>query len=138
MTFDLCVVSIPYIPTNLPPAAPAVLKGHLQSRGYQVTTKEYNLETKLAINDAELMSRLINYWLEDAVVLSEQDQAVYNNVLEYLSRDLVNTNSRWYGISVFTKDSRKFCRDLLPYVVKKKSLESRILLGGHGVTEKFF
>jgi len=138
MTFDLCVVSIPYIPTNLPPAAPAVLKGHLQSRGYRVTTKEYNLETKMAINDAELMSRLSNYWCEDAVVLSAQDQAVYNNVLEYLSRDLVNTNSRWYGISVFTKDSRKFCRDLLPYVVKKKSPESQILLGGHGVTEKFF
>lgn len=138
MTYDLCVVSVPYIPINLPPAAPAVLKGHLQSQGYRVTTKEYNLETNLAINDAELMSRLVNYWMEPTAVLTCQDQMVYNNVLEYLSRDLVDADCKWYGISVFTKDSRKFCRDFLPYVFKKKSPESKILLGGHGVTENFF
>ena len=137
MIFDLCVISIPYILTNLPPAAPAILKGHLQSRGFRVTTKEYNLETKLAINDEQLMSRLVNYWLDDTYVLSPEDNARYHQVLEMLSDDLIDVKSKWFGISVFTKDSIRFCKDFLPYIAKKKSLESKILLGGHGVSEPF-
>ena len=137
MLIDLCVISIPYIPPNLPPAAPAVIKGHLQSRGFQVTTREYNLETKLAINDEQLMSRLSNYWLDSTAELSPEDSAKYHQVLEFLSDDLLDVKSRWFGISVFTKDSRRFCKDFLPYVAKKKPLESKILLGGHGVTEIF-
>ena len=43
---DIAICSLPFIEYYLPPAAPAVLKGHLESRGFSAKSIDFNITVK--------------------------------------------------------------------------------------------
>ena len=52
---DCVICSIPFIEYYLPPAAPAVLKGHLETKGFTVKTFDFNISVKEKFNDDDLV-----------------------------------------------------------------------------------
>lgn len=135
--YDICIASIPHIAYNLPPAAPALLKGHLEGQGFTVLTKDYNIAFKHRINDDEALYKIIEYWFNNKFALSDELNKVYHLILDEFARDYISEPTRWLGISVFSPDSRQFCIDLLPYLVKYKHTNTRIVIGGLGTNEFF-
>ena len=51
---DCVIASLPFIEYYLPPAAPAVLKGHLESKGFTVQTVDLNITVKHKFENNDL------------------------------------------------------------------------------------
>ena len=134
---DIAIVSIPFIPYQLPPAAPAVLVGQLRSRGFKAVALEHNMEFKLRCADEDLLARLQVYWGDPTVDLSDQDHAPYQTVLHELAQDLILSDSRWWGISVFTNYSRRYAEDFISVLQQYRKSHNRILVGGLGIDNEF-
>ena len=134
---DIAIVSIPFIPYQLPPAAPAVLVGQLRSRGFKAVALEHNIEFKIRCTDEDLLARLQVYWGDETVVLDEQDRGPYQTVLHSLAQDLVNSDSVWWGISVFTNYSRRYAEDFISVLQQYRRTHNKILVGGLGIDDEF-
>lgn len=134
---DIAIVSIPFIPYQLPPAAPAVLVGQLRSRGFSAVALEHNIEFKLRCADEDLLARLQVYWGDETVDISDQDLGPYQTILHDLARDLVDSDSRWWGISVFTNYSRRYAEDFISVLQQYRQPHNRILVGGLGIDTAF-
>ena len=52
---DCVIASLPFIEYYLPPAAPAVLKGHLESKGFTVQTLDLNINVKETFENNNLV-----------------------------------------------------------------------------------
>lgn len=134
---DIAIVSIPFIPYQLPPAAPAVLVGQLRSRGFKAVALEHNMGFKLQCADEDLLARLQVYWGDATVDLGNQDLVAYQAILHKLAQDLVNSNSRWWGISVFTNYSRRYAEDFISVLQQYRKSHNQILVGGLGIDDEF-
>ncbi len=71
MNYDICIVSIPYNTYNFPSAAPALLKGHLQGKGFSVLTRDLNIEFRNMLDNETMLTELIGYWFDHTTKLSE-------------------------------------------------------------------
>ena len=133
--FDCVIVSIPFIEYYLPPAAPAVLKGHLESKGFKVQTYDFNITVRQKFNEDELP-------LASAFFLYNTTEKNFPKhiltKIDLLCEEWVDTmlskNPKFIAISVFTNDSRKSCEMLLEKLKQRKH-DSKIILGGMGVAE---
>jgi radical SAM superfamily enzyme YgiQ (UPF0313 family) len=132
---DIAVVSIPFIPYQLPPAAPAVLVGQLRSRGFKAVALEHNIEFKIRCADEDLLARLQVYWGDETVALDSLDLAPYQTVMHSLAQDLVNSDSVWWGISVFTNHSRRYAEDFISVLQQYRRPHNKILVGGLGIDD---
>jgi hypothetical protein len=134
MTIDIAIASVPYIGYASPPAAPALLKGHLLKHGFTSKVFEFNIEFKNFFTDKAELGELINYWAGVLQTLSEELSHQYHQRLRECANRIINAGAGWLGVSVFSRDSVKFVSDFLPYLVELKSSNQKILLGGHGLT----
>jgi hypothetical protein len=130
----IAIASIPYIGYSSPPAAPALLKGHLLKHGFQSRVFEFNIEFKNFFKEKADLGSLINYWTNPAQTLSDDLQQLYHQHLDTCANRMVQSGADWLGVSVFSRDSVKFTRDFLPYLLQAKSQSQKILIGGHGLT----
>lgn len=134
---DIVIVSIPFIPYQLPPAAPAVLVGQLRSRGFRARALEHNIGFRLKCKDEAMLIRLQMYWSDDTAQLDIGDLPVYEQILRELAQELVASNSRWWGISVFSPFSRKYARDFIRVLQSYRKSHNRIVVGGLGINPDF-
>jgi len=135
--YDILVVSIPYVPYNLPLAAPAQLVGHLKSKGFSATAKECNIKFKLLFDNSEKLEQLISYWTQQIDELDDDVFKKYHKVLDRLAKEICKVSTKWIALSVFTIDSRRFCKDILPYIREYRKEQSKILLGGLGLNDEY-
>jgi hypothetical protein len=134
---DIVIVSVPYIEYSAPPAAPATLKGYLNTLGISSSTRELNIEFRNQLKDPEIIGEMIGYWTGIVKHLSVQSHDLYHELMNQYASELCAMPTRWIGLSVFTEDSHVFVLDFLPYLVKHRSADCKILLGGHGLTIEF-
>lgn len=135
--FDIVIVSVPYIEYSAPPAAPATLKGYLNTLGINSSTRELNIEFRNQLKDPEIIGEMIGYWTGIVKNLSIQSHNLYHKLMNQYASELCAISTKWIGLSVFTEDSHVFVLDFLPYLSKHKSPDCKILLGGHGLTIEF-
>lgn len=134
---DIVIASSPYIAYIAPAAGPALLKGHLQQQGFTAKVWDLNVEFRNWVNDHNINSELIGYWVSlGKSKLSQPTQKLYRALLEKASTYLVDANARWIGLSVFSLDSRQFVADLLPHI-KKINSHSRVVVGGFGLNKPY-
>jgi hypothetical protein len=135
--FDCVIVSIPFIEYYLPPAAPAVLKGHLESKGFKVQTYDFNITVRKKFKEDELP-------IASAYFLNNTTEKNFPNdilsKIDLLCEEWVDTilqkKPKFIAISVFTYDSRTACEILLDKL-KTRDHDSKIVLGGMGVAESW-
>lgn len=134
---DCVICSIPFIEYYLPAAAPAVLKGHLESKGFVVKTFDFNISVKQNFDGDELVMASTYFHLNRPE--SNFDKKILekiNDLVDEWVEKLLQDNSRFIGISVFSNDSRRACEMLL-HKLKEKQHDSKIFIGGMGVQEEW-
>lgn len=134
MTVDIAIASIPYIGYSSPPAAPALLKGHLLKHNFTTKVFEFNIEFKNFFTNKADLGDLINYWSNVSQTLPKELDCQYQQRLKECAERMIASNAKWLGVSVFSRDSVKFAADFLPYLSQLKFSNQKILLGGHGLT----
>jgi len=133
---DVIIVSVPYIDYSAPPAAPATLKGYLNTLGISSATKELNIEFKNQLEDKEMIGEMIAYWTSVVPTLTDRSHERYHSLLDQYAKELCSMPTRWIGLSVFSDDSHVFILDFLKYLNKYLPSDCKILLGGHGLNIK--
>lgn len=133
MTYDIVISSIPFFAYTAPAAAPALLKGHLQSQGFSCLAIDLNVESRKSFQP-EILSDLIGYWTAlGNQILTEQTKNDYSEYLDNCAKRFCNYDTSWLGFSVFSIHSQAFLADLLPYIKKHNSKGIKIVIGGHGL-----
>jgi hypothetical protein len=132
--YDIAIFSLPYIAVTAPAAAPALLKGYLETQGFKVLAIDYNVLVKQRL-DPMIYNELIVYWVStySNIELSPNTKIVYDSLLEDYAQKFAKCKTKWIGFSVFSPHSKKFLEDLLPIFQKHNTNNIKIVLGGHGL-----
>ena len=132
--YDILISSIPYIAYTAPSAAPALLKGHLKSQGFECLAVDLNIEFRNQVNNNEVLGELISYWTSSgSFKLSDTSDKIYQTLLTEVAKKFDATQSKWVGFSVFSHHSRRFLLDFLPIFESFNQKKKRIVVGGHGL-----
>ena len=130
---DCVITSLPFMEYYLPPAAPAVLKGHLESKGFTVRTLDFNITVKETFegDDLPLASAFFH---ENHGILKFEKSLVdkIHKLIDSWVDKLLELNPRFIGLGVFSVDSRKACEMLLEKL-QAKNHNSKVLIGGMGL-----
>ena len=97
---DCVFCSIPFIEYYLPAAAPAVLKGHLQSKGFVVNTFDFNISVKEKFEGDELIMASA-YFSNRSKSFDEKLLVKIDSLVNEWVDKLLTVNPRFIGISVF-------------------------------------
>jgi len=131
--YDIIIVSIPYTYIGIPPLAPAVLKGAVESENLSAKTIDLGMELfKLCDYDQTKFERIQEYFItDDSVKFSNSDLNLLDKFLNDSAKLLVNCPSRYIGISIFSYFNHSFAFLLLTKI-KQLSKDSKIVIGGAG------
>jgi|TARA_Y100001963_G_scaffold11327_1_gene14371 hypothetical protein len=134
---DCVIASLPFIEYYLPPAAPAVLKGHLESKGFTVKTFDLNITVKEYFEKKDLVTASA-FFHNNSGEINFQKELLdeINKLVDIWVDKLLEHNPRFIGLSVFSIDSRKAC-EILTARLKNKKHDSKIFIGGMGVEEEW-
>ena len=143
MSIDIVLCTVPYIEFDLPPAAPATLKGHLESKGFKAETLDLNIMVKEFFGDnQDDLSEITSYFIKSIsachprpLVYDLSSQALVDKLDRLVSiwcKAILAKKPKWIGFSVFSRDSRVACKLLCEKLATIKH-DSKILIGGPGV-----
>ena len=130
---DCVICSLPFIEYYLPPAAPAVLKGHLESKGFEIRTLDLNITVKQTFEDDGLPEASAFFQARSHNTLDSDpklEQRI-NQLIDQWVQKILAFSPRFIALSVFTDDSRIACEMLIDKLSKIKH-DSKIVLGGMG------
>ena len=121
MSIDIVLCTVPYIEFDLPPAAPATLKGHLESKGFKAETLDLNIMVKEFFGDnQDDLSEITSYFIKSIsachprpLVYDLSSQALVDKLDRLVSiwcKAILAKKPKWIGFSVFSRDSRVACK----------------------------
>lgn len=133
--YDITIVAVPYTIVEVPPLAPAVLKGAVESQGFKCYTLDLGLELfKYCNRDRKWFNNIQKYFTAPDSV----DSLVAEHVNKFLDQwvdKLVNLETRWLGFSVFSHYNY-----LVTYTLCKKIKQHnpniKIVVGGPAVAKQ--
>ena len=99
---DCVITSLPFMEYYLPPAAPAVLKGHLESKGFTVKTIDFNITVKETFEDDDLPLASA-FFHENHGILKFEKSLVdkIHKLIDSWVDKLLELNPRFIGLGVF-------------------------------------
>lgn len=140
MKKDIILISAPYLEPFSPTAAPAFLKGHLQSNGLTASTRDLNIEIRQKVlnENPEYFPKLVAYWTDNGYLktgrgIDDSLNQYYTALINTYAKELSNENVKWLGISVFTYHSVNFALDFLNAFKKYNTKGIKVVIGGAGV-----
>lgn len=127
---DILIINVPGTLTNLPLAAPALLKASILKAGFTCRTLDYNLKFKHNINFGENKSSAEGYFLGNNEVSLDTKKLIDVFITEIVD-EIIEINPRYLGISVFTYQNQTAAK-LIAQELKSRS-NIKIILGGQGI-----
>lgn len=132
MMFDMTIATLPVLEFYLPPAAPALLKGHLEKHGFSCNSLDLNLESRQLLNKNEF-----DKFFEFTSANKPIDQKILDKVFLHWEKLLLEKPSRWIGFSIFSSDSHITAIEFLPWF-KQRNPKQQVCIGGNGVSSPEF
>lgn len=129
---DIVIATLPLLEFYLPPAAPALLKGHLEKHGLSCRTLDLNMQSKQYLSKEKF-----NEFFAFTSSGKEIDPAIKNEVYESWNKLLLEHNPRWIGFSIFSQDSHITAQDFLPWF-RQRNPDQKVLIGGQGTSSPQF
>ncbi len=131
---DCVICSLPFIEYYLPPAAPAVLKGHLESRGFTIRAIDFNITVKRKFENNDLPSASAFFQKRYEGLLADKPNLLkeINLLIDSWINQLLMLDPKFIALSVFSSDSRVACETIIDRLSKVKH-NSKIVIGGMGV-----
>ena len=130
---DILLINVPSISLVYPPAAPSLLKGVVENAGYSASVRDYNLHLFSPIkSNTVLFTQVSNYFTIKSTQLEETAQNIINNFYDYCVTDIIRSNPKFLGISVFTFECQRATEELLKKL--RPIYNGKIIIGGAGLS----
>lgn len=130
---DIILCILPKIETDAPTVGPAILKSHCISAGFSCQIRDLNIELYNHLQDED---RYV--WKEnDRVFVDEKRWDEFyelrcKDAFETWADQLVGSNARWIGLSVFSNYSKLSAVKLVS-LIKERNPGQMIVVGGAGI-----
>ena len=126
-------LSIPRIAPVRPQHGPAVLKGICNELSEPAEIIDINWDFFLGWGRShkQAVNTLDNYFVEFATKLDHDTQLIYDAWLDSWVKQIVDRKPKLICVSVFSWQSQRFCRDILPRL--RKHTDAKLLIGGQGL-----
>lgn len=132
--FDVVIAALPYIETNEPMMAPALLKGVVDKTGLSCFTFDFNAEIINYINkNFHSLSEKITQWFlynENKDCIDTQNAITH--LVDYTADRIVSKNPTWLCLSLFCNTAKKFNMQLCKKI-KSSNPDIKIVIGGNAV-----
>lgn len=127
-------MTLPWWDNLIPPCAPGVLKGIVESQGYSMQIYDSNIDLQWMIcnNDLQLYNRLVNYFTVPTITFEFQPEIdrFYTHVIEKIQQQ----QTRFLAFSVFSVYTHRATYDILNKL--RPITRIPIVLGGRGLTTR--
>lgn len=132
--YDIVFCQLPPMALDRIYSAPPVLKGIVQSLGYKSQCFDFNMTFfEFCNRDTALFSKLSSYFILAKVSLNDKEQSIISRFLDHIVETIVNANSQYIGMSVFSYYTHKITAEVLSRL-QDLGLTDRVLLGGRGLS----
>lgn len=126
---DILLINIPISGLQYPPAGTSLIKGSLDTAGFNSQIIDFNLD--LYNKSGENYSEFFDY-LAGTIELDEKKQKIIDLIFDQWVQQVLDINPSWVGISVFTFQcqfsTKKFLNKLRPMY------KGKIVIGGAGIS----
>jgi len=116
------------------PAGPALLKGSLESNGFQTKIIDFNAQLEQTLTNQQLIAAS-NFFMTNDMNHAATCELVFG-CIDSWAQQIIALRPRWLGISVFSYNSQRATR-LLSIRVKQLDPSIRIVIGGAGIATDF-
>ena len=127
-------MTLPWWDNLIPPCAPGVLKGIVESQGYSMQLYDSNIDLQWTIcnNDQQLYNKLVNYFTVPSPNFEYQPEIdrFYAHVIEKIQQQ----KTRFLAFSVFSVYTHRATYDILNKL--RPITRTPIVLGGRGLTTR--
>jgi radical SAM superfamily enzyme YgiQ (UPF0313 family) len=126
-------VAVPYIETDQPIMAPAVLKSIAESQGHQSTAMDMNImvRNKILSYPADVRDALVNFFIHKKFDDQHLAEIIYT-IVDQQTDEILNCEPDLVGLSLLTWQSQMFAK-LLAMNLKYLRPDLKILMGGPGM-----
>ena len=128
------VAALPYIETQEPMMAPALLKGVVKKTNLDCCTFDFNIEIILEIKKKffNIENKIKRWFLYDEFNDCDETQIAVNSLVDYTVGKILEKNPTWVCLSLFCNTAKKFNTKLCQKI-KKISPDIKIVIGGNAV-----
>lgn len=131
-TLDFVLCSIPRMNMLYPPPAPALLKSILTANNYKCRARDFVSDFYYRFKNHPDWIKIDN-WNALANFNDEKIESVIAGEVESWANELVECDSEWIGVSIFSYESHKIGR-LLAEKIKTLDHRQKVFFGGAGIT----
>ncbi len=132
--FDVVIAALPFIETQEPMMAPALLKGVVNKTNLTSYTFDFNAEIikYIAENFSAISDKIARWFLyEENTECPETKQAILE-LVSFTKERILEKNPTWICLSLFCDTAKKFNIELCRSI-KKTRPECKIVIGGNAV-----
>ena len=126
---DIVILSVPFVDSPAPVAAPAVLKSVVEKHGFSCLAVDCNSPVYQKVNQHKHGVDMIDFYLHGNVAESVGSE-IFND-LDRLTDQILSWNPTWVGLSLLSSETQNAAKWIL-YLLKKKQPGIKTLLGGSG------
>ena len=131
--YDIVFCSIPIVWIDQIYSAPATLKGVVNFAGFNSRTYDFGVDLyKQCNNDVNKFTQIQKYFISSNETLSIENQIILDQWYDHVIDTLVNVDTRYIGISVFSLWTHKATLEIL-LKLKQLGLTHKVVLGGRGL-----
>jgi hypothetical protein len=130
---DMLLINIPWSDMDVPFCGPAILKGIADSAGYDIRTRDFNIDFKFKFCNGHqrTFERLQDYFI--SVPNDHDDKSLIYKYYDYVIEEICKVNAKYLGISVFSIWAHRSVYELCEHIRLKRP-DINIVLGGKGLS----
>tara|TARA_B110000503_G_scaffold51124_1_gene82645 strand:- start:11474 stop:13645 length:2172 start_codon:yes stop_codon:yes gene_type:complete len=130
---DMLLINIPWSDVDVPYCGPAILKGIADSAGYDIRTRDFNIDLKFKFCNGQTRTfeNLQDYFL--SVPSDRDNKSLIYKYYDYIIDEVSKVNAKHLGISVFSVFSHRAVYELCE-LIRLRRPDINIVLGGKGLS----
>jgi len=130
MDLDILLCSVPWVESERPVLAPAVLKSAINHAGYRAKTLDLGFHVWKKVNAHPDRTAMINFFQTQEMSIDIVDPI--SDIIEECADMILTNNARIIGLSLLSQDSQ-FFNWWLCYHLKSIDPDIKIIIGGSGI-----
>jgi hypothetical protein len=132
---DVVIASLPYVETEEPLMAPALLKGIVKEAGLSCYTFDFNAEVLHSMKHYpdDVKSRLEEWFLYKEHLQDPDVKDSINKLANDVADKIVQKNPKFICLSLFCHTAQMFTAHLCKILKKERNHPAKIIIGGNAV-----
>jgi len=132
---DVVIASLPYVETDAPLMAPALLKGIVDKTNLSSAALDLNIEIIHYLNkfDSSLQEKITRWFLYEENKTCLDTQSAITELVNFSADRILEYKPLWICLSLFCGTAKKFNLQLCKLLKQDKKFTGKIVIGGNAV-----